>query len=61
MAGEEGGERDLQSAQEHVKEGRRLARQAFRALKEAGPGDEEDIRRTIEEAISELEQALKAL
>ncbi len=58
---EEGGERDLQSAQEHVKEGRRLARQAFRALKEAGPGAEEDVRSTIEEAISELEKALKAL
>jgi hypothetical protein len=61
VAVEEGGERDLQSAQEHVKEGRRLARQAFRALKEAGPGDEEDVRGTIEEAISELEQALESL
>ena len=58
---EESGERDYQSAQEHAKEGRRLAREAFRALKEAGPGDEEDVRRTIEEAISELEQALKAI
>ena len=58
---EESGERDLQSAQEHVKEGRRLAREAFRALKVAEPGAEEDVRSTIEEAISELEQALESL
>ena len=58
---EESGERDLQSAQEHVREGRRLAREAFRALKEAEPGAEADVRSTIEDAISELEQALKSL
>jgi hypothetical protein len=58
---EESGEQDYQSAQEHVREGRRLAREAFRALKEAGPGAEGDVRSTIEEAISELEKALKAL
>ena len=58
---EESGERDYQSAQEHVREGRRLAREAFRALKEAGPGAEVDVRSTIEEAINELEQALKSL
>jgi hypothetical protein len=58
---EESGEQDPQSAQEHVREGRRLAREAFRALKEAEPGAEVDVRRTIEEAISELEQALEAL
>jgi hypothetical protein len=58
---EEGGERGPQSAQEHVREGRRLAREAFRALKDAEPGAEEDVRSTIEEAINELEQALEAL
>ena len=58
---EESGERDLQSAQEHVREGRRLAREAFRALKEGEPGAEADVRSTIEDAISELEQALEAL
>ena len=58
---EESGERDYQSAQDHVREGRRLAREAFRALKEAGPGAEDDVRSTIEEAINELQQALKAL
>jgi hypothetical protein len=58
---EESGEQDYQSAQEHVKEGRRLAREAFRALKAAGPGAEEDVRSTIEEAINHLQQALKAL
>jgi hypothetical protein len=58
---EEGGDRNPQSAQEHVREGRRLAREAFRALKDAEPGAEEDVRSTIEEAISELEQALEAL
>jgi hypothetical protein len=58
---EENGERDYQSAQEHVREGRRLAREAFRALKEGEPGAEENVRPVIEEAISELEQALKAL
>jgi hypothetical protein len=44
-----------------VREGRRLAREAFRALKEAGPDAEEDVRSTIEEAINELEQAMKSL
>jgi len=58
---EESGERDPQSAQEHVREGRRLAREAFRALKEGDPSAEADIRNTIEDAISELEQALKSL
>jgi hypothetical protein len=58
---EESGERDLQSAQEHVREGRRLAREAFRALKEGEPGAEAGIRSTIEDAIRELEQALKSL
>jgi hypothetical protein len=54
-------EQDPMSAQDHVKEGRRLAREAFRALKEAGPGDQAEIKPVIEEAISELEQALRAL
>ena len=58
---EESGERDLQSAQEHVREGRRLAREACRALKGGEPGAEAEVRSTIEDAISELEQALKSL
>jgi cellobiose-specific phosphotransferase system component IIA len=58
---ENNGEQDYQSAQDHVKEGRRLAREAFRALKNAGPGNEEEVRSTIEEAINELQQALKDL
>ena len=44
-----------------MREGRRLAREAFRALKEGDPSAEADIRNTIEDAISELEQALKSL